>query len=84
MIYTDKTFFILDINQLNNVQIYRNNIFHTRGIKAMDNTVSHDENLIKLVAYRDDNTLILWDLKFDEFIVDPISNKKNLQIYCNK
>ena len=84
MIYTDKTFFILYINQLNNVQIYRNNIFHTRGIKAMDYTVSHDENLIKLVAYRDDNTLILWDLKFDEFIVDPISNKKNLQIYCNK
>ena len=84
MIYTDKTFFILDINQLNNVQIYRNNIFHTRGIKAMDYTVSHDENLIKLVAYRDDNTLILWDLKFDEFIVDPISNKKNLQIYYNK
>ena len=84
MIYTDKTFFILDINQLNNVQIYRNNIFHTCGIKAMDYTVSLDENLIKLVAYRDDNTLILWDLKFDEFIVDPISNKKNLQIYYNK
>ena len=69
MIYSDKTFFIWDINQLNNVHIYRNNIFHTGGIIAMDYIVSHDENVIKLGTCSDDNTVILWNLKFDEFIV---------------
>ena len=84
VIYSDKTFFIWDINQLNNVHIYRNNIFHTGGIKAMDYIVSHDENVIKLVTCSDDNTVILWNLKFDEFIVNPISNKKNQHIYYSK
>ena len=84
VIYSDRTFFIWDINQLNNVHIYRNNIFHTGGIKSMDYIVSHDENLIKLVTCSDDNTVILWNLKFDEFIVNPISNKKNQHIYYSK
>ena len=84
VIYSDRTFFIWDINQLNNVHIYRNNIFHTGGIKAMDYIISHDENLIKLVTCSDDNTVILWNLKFDEFIVNPISNKKNQHIYYSK
>ena len=84
VIYSDRTFFIWDINHLNNVHIYRNNIFHTGGIKAMDYIISHDENLIKLVTCSDDNTVILWNLKFDEFIVNPISNKKNQHIYYSK
>ena len=84
VIYSDKTFFIWDISQLNKVHIYRNNIFHAGGIKALDYYISNQDNLIKLVTCSDDNTVIYWNLKYDEFINNPISNKKNQHIYYSK
>ena len=84
VIYSDKTFFIWDITQLNNVHIFRNNIFHSGGIKAMDYSVSNEENLLKIATCSDDNTVIYWNMKLDEYILNPISNKKNTHIYYSK
>ena len=84
VIYSDKTFLVWDISQLNNVHIYRNNIFHSGGIKAMDYNVSNEDNLLKIVTCSDDNTVIYWNLKLDVFILNPISNKKSQNIYYSK
>ena len=83
-IYSDKTLFVWDISQLNNVHIYRNNIFHSGGIKIMDYSISKEENLIKIATCSDDNTVIYWNIKLDEFIPNPISNQKNQHIYYSK
>ena len=84
VIYSDKTFFAWDIKQLNNVHIYRNNIFHSGGIKAMDYSISKDENVIKIATCSDDNTVIYWNIKLDDFISNPISNQKNQHLYYSK
>ena len=84
VIYSDKTFFVWDIKQLNNVHIYRNNIFHSGGIKAMDYSISKEENVIKIATCSDDNTVIYWNIKLDDFIPNPISNQKNQHIYYSK
>ena len=84
VIYSDKTFFVWDIKQLNNVHIYRNNIFHFGGIKAMDYSISKEENVIKIVTCSDDNTVIYWNIKLDDFISNPISNQKNQHLYYSK
>ena len=84
VIYSNKTFFVWDINQLNNIHLYRNNIFQSGGIKAMDYSISKEENLIKIATCSDDNTVIYWNIKLDEFISNPHSNKKNEHIYYSK
>ena len=84
VIYSDKTFFVWDINELKNVYIYRNNIFQSGGIKAMDYSISKKENLIKIVTCSDDKTVIYWNFKLDEFIDNPLSNQKNQHIFYSK
>ena len=84
VIYSNKTFFVWDINQLNNIHLYRNNIFQSGGIKAMDYSILKEENLIKIATCSDDNTVIYWNIKLDEFISNPHSNKKmNIYIIVN-
>ena len=84
VIYSDKTFFIWDINELKNIYIYRYNIFQCGGIKAMDYFISKEENLIKIVTCSDDKTVIYWNIKLDEFLDNPISDKKNHHIMYSK
>ena len=84
VIYSDKTFCSWDIKQLNNIHLYRNNIFHFGGIKAMDYSISKEENVIKIATCSDDNTVIYWNIKLDEFISNPISNQKNQHLYYSK
>ena len=86
IIYSNKTFSIWDINQKNQVHLYRNKIFHSGSIKTMDYYISNQEDLIKIVTCSDDNTVIFWNIKLDEFISNPISNKKNhhQHIYYSK
>ena len=84
IIYSDKTFFVWDINELKNVYIYRYNIFQSGGIKAMDYSISKKENLIKIVTCSDDKTVIYWNFKLDEFIDNPLSNQKNQHIIYSK
>ena len=57
MIYSDKTFFAWDIKQLNNVHIYRNNIFNSGGIKAIIIIYLKKKMLLKS---RSVITVILW------------------------
>ena len=84
VIYSDKTFFIWDINDLKKAYIYRYNIFQNGGIKAMDYSVSKKENLIKIATCSDDNTVIYWNFKLDEFIDNPLSCQKNQHIFYSK
>ena len=84
VIYSNKTFFIWDISKPNKVEIYRNNIFHSGGIKAMDYNISKEENLIKIATCSDDNTVIYWNIKLDDFLPNPLSNQKNQHIFYSK
>ena len=84
LLYSDKTFFAWDINDLKNVYIYRYNIFQSGGIKVMDYSVSQEENLIKIATCSDDKTVIYWNFKLDDFIDNPISNQKNQHITYSK
>ena len=84
VVYSDKTFFIWDISQLKDVHIYRSNIFQSGGIKAMDYSISKEENLIKIVTCSDDKTVIYWNIKLDEFLENPISKQKNKHITYSK
>ena len=84
VIYSDQTFFAWDINELKNVTIYRYNIFQNGGIKSMDYKISKEENLIKIATCSDDNTVIYWNIKIDEFIENPISSQKNQHITYSK
>ena len=84
VIYSDKTFFAWDINDLKNICIYRYNIFQSGGIKAMDYSISKEENLIKIATCSDDKTVIYWNIKLDEFLDNPISNQKNQHITYSK
>ena len=84
VIYSDKTFFAWDISQPKNVSIYRYNIFQSGGIRTMDYSISKDENLIKIATCSDDQTVILWNIKLDEFLDNPISSKKNMHITYSK
>ena len=84
VIYSDKTFFAWDINDLKNINIYRYNVFQSGGIKAMDYSISKKENLIKIVTCSDDKTVIYWNFKLDEFIDNPLSNQKNPHIFYSK
>ena len=83
VIYSDKTFFVWDINDLKNAFIYRYNIFQNGGIKAMDYCISKKDNLIKIATCSDDKTVIYWNFRLDEFINNPLSSQKNQHIiYC--
>jgi len=84
VIYSDKTFFAWDISQPKNVSICRYNIFQSGGIRTMDYSISKEENLIKIATCSDDQTVIYWNIKLDEFMDNPISSKKNMHITYSK
>ena len=84
VIYSDKTFFVWDINDLKKCFIYRYNIFQNGGINAMDYSVSKKDNLIKIATCSDDDMVIYWNFKLDEFINNPLSSQKNQHIFYSK
>ena len=83
-IYSDKTFYAWDINELNKIYVFRYNMFQSGGIKAMDYFIDKNQNLIKILTCSDDNIVIYWNIKLDDFIPNPISNQKNLHITYSK
>ena len=84
VLYSNKMFFVWDINDLKNVFIYRSNVFQSGGIKAMDYSISQEENLIKIATCSDDKTVIYWNFKLDDYINNSICNQKNQHITYSK
>ncbi len=84
VLYSNKMFFAWDINDLKNVFIYRSNVFQSGGIKAMDYSISQEENLIKIATCSDDKTVIYWNFKLDDYINNSICNQKNQHITYSK
>ena len=84
MLYSNKLFFALDINDLKNVFFYGSNLFQSGGIKAMDYSISQEENLIKITTWSDDKTVIYWNIKLDDFFHNSICNQKYQHITYSK
>ena len=81
VIYSDKTFIAWDINNIENIEIYRTKIFHCGGIEAMDYFVDKKNNIIKIVTCSDDKTVIFWSIPIEEFIANNSSSTNNKHIF---
>ena len=81
VVYSDKTFIAWNLNNFENIQIYRSKVFHCGGIKSMDYFNDKENNLIKIVTCSDDKTVIFWSIPTEELISNKINNSINSHIF---
>ena len=79
-LYSDKSYFIWEIKNTNNLFVYRYNVFHSGAIICLDIDIIPEENLVRVVTGSDDKTVIYWNMRLSDFIDNPKSDKKNLHI----
>ena len=82
-LYSDKSYFIWEIKNFNQLFVYRYNAFHSGSILSMDFNIDPKENLVKVATAGDDKTVIYWNMKLSDFIENNV-NKKNEHIAYSK
>ena len=81
VIYSDRTFIVWNITNIENIQIFRSKIFHCGGIKSMEYYLDKINNIIKIATCSDDKTVILWNIPISEFIINSIGSSKYKHLF---
>ena len=74
ILYSNKQMISWDISDYSNIKLDISKIFHTGGIKSMDNFQDKENGILKIVTMSDDKTVIYWCIPLNELL-----NEQNLE-----